>query len=73
MNDLDQLQQHYKSAVNAWVEAVRAEEALATPDHSTHETNLWDDAENRVNSAGHAAAKAREAYKNGLREKNLGF
>ena len=32
--DLDQLRLAYKKAVDAWVEAIRTEEALATPDHS---------------------------------------
>jgi hypothetical protein len=32
--DLDQLRVEYKKAMDEWVDAIRAEEALATPDHS---------------------------------------
>jgi hypothetical protein len=33
-SDLDQLRLAYKAAVDEWVDAIRGEEALATPDHS---------------------------------------
>jgi hypothetical protein len=32
--DLDQLRLAYKKAIDDWVEAIRAEEALPTPEHS---------------------------------------
>ena len=32
----------YKSAVDKWVNAIRAEEALATPDHSMRAMEKWD-------------------------------
>ena len=32
--NLDELQQAYKKAVDEYVAAIRAEEALASPDHS---------------------------------------
>ena len=32
--NLDELRLAYKSATDEWVAAIRAEEALATPDHS---------------------------------------
>ena len=32
--DLDQLLRSYRQAVDAWVGAIRAEESLATEDHS---------------------------------------
>jgi hypothetical protein len=32
--DLDQLRLAYKHATDEWVATIRAEEALATPDHS---------------------------------------
>jgi len=32
--DLERLRSAYKKAVDEWVGAIRAEEALATPDHS---------------------------------------
>lgn len=75
MSDLnfDQLQRSYTQAVDRWVEAIRAEEALATPDHSMKEMELWDDANFKLQDAESVAKKARDAYKNALRKKNYGF
>ena len=42
--ELDQLRLTYKQAVDNWVEAIRAEEALATEDHSMVAMENWDDA-----------------------------
>ncbi len=72
-NDFDQLQHNYKQAVDAWVEAIRAEESLATPDHSMKEMEKWDTAGLRVPDTEFAAKKARDLYKNALRQKNYGF
>jgi hypothetical protein len=62
---LDRFRQSYKTAVDAWVAAIREEEELATPDHSTVRMELWD-----------AAAKAKTAkdeYKDALRKVNYSF
>ncbi len=40
--DLDQLCLSYKKAVEECVDTVRAEEALATPDHSMVAMEHWD-------------------------------
>jgi hypothetical protein len=71
--DLDQLRLAYKSATHEWVEAIRAEEALATPDHSMIAMEKWDDAHFREESAHTKASEAREAYKDGLRSANYGI
>jgi hypothetical protein len=71
--DFDQLLSAYKKAVDNWVAAIRAEEALATPDHSMVQMELWDDAGFKLQDAEAAAKKARDAYKNALRKKNYGF
>lgn len=71
--DLDQLRLEYKAAVDAWVAAIRAEEALATPDHSMTAMEKWDDAHFQEQDAHEKATKAREAYKDGLREANYGI
>jgi hypothetical protein len=68
--DLDQLRLSYKKAVDEWVAAIRAEESLATPDHSMTAMEKWDDAHFREQDAQSAATKARDAYKNGLRSIN---
>ena len=71
--DIDELLKAYKAAVDHWVDAIHAEEALATEDHSIVAMERWDDAGFTLNDAEHAAKKARDAYKNALRKKNYGF
>jgi hypothetical protein len=71
--NFDQLLKSYREAVDHWVDAIHAEEALATDDHSMVEMELWDDANFKLQDAELAATKARDAYKNALRKKNYGF
>jgi len=71
--DFDQLLKNYKSAVDLWVEAIKAEEALATQDHSMVAMEHWDDAGFKLHDAELEAKKARDAYKNALRKRNYGF
>jgi hypothetical protein len=71
--ELDQLRLDYKNAVDKWVDAIRAEEALATPDHSETAMERWDDAGFREQQARAKATAARDAYKDGLRLANYGF
>ena len=71
--DFDQLLHDYKQAVDAWVDAIRAEEALATSDHSMVAMEHWDTAGLHVHDAERAAKKARDLYKSALRKKNYGF
>ena len=75
MEDLnfDQLLADYQEAINTWVDAIRAEEALANDDHSMVEMEKWDSAGLHVHDAELAAKKARDQYKNALRKKNYGF
>ena len=71
--EFDQLLRSYRQAVDAWVEAIRAEESLATEDHSMVQMEKWDDAGFKLHDAELTAKKARDAYKNALRKKNYGF
>jgi hypothetical protein len=71
--DLDQLRDTYKQAVDNWVEAIRAEENLATPNHSETAMERWDAAGFREQDAQTEAKKCRDAYKDGLRKVNYGF
>jgi hypothetical protein len=71
--DFDQLLKNYKAAVDRWVEAIGAEESLATDDHSMVAMEHWDDAGFKLHDAELEAKKARDAYKNALRKKNYGF
>jgi hypothetical protein len=58
--DLDQLRTQYKKAVDEWVNAIRAEEALATPDHSMTAMEKWDSARFDEQDAESRATKARD-------------
>jgi hypothetical protein len=68
--NLDQLRLAYKSAVDAWVSAIRAEEALATADHSMQAWEKWDTAHFSEQDSQAKADEAREAYKDALRGVN---
>lgn len=70
---LDELQQAYKQAVDQWIAAIRAEEALATPDHSEVAMERWDAAGFAEQDAQAKAKKARDEYKDALRKVNFGF
>ena len=70
---LDELRIAYKTAVDEWVDAIRSEEALATPDHSETAMERWDDAHFKEQDAQAKAAEVRDAYKDGLRKVNYGI
>ncbi|HUB02517.1 MAG TPA: hypothetical protein VL983_07520 [Terriglobales bacterium] len=71
--DLDHLRFLYKKAIEEWVAAIRAEEDLATPDHSMLAWEKWDAAHLAEHDAHEKATVAREAYKDGLRAMNIGI
>lgn len=71
--DLDALQKTYKQAVDQWVAAIRAEEALATPDHSETAMERWDSADFTVQDTQKQAKHARDEYKEGLRKLHYGI
>jgi hypothetical protein len=72
-SDLDQLRLAYKAAVDEWVNAIRAEEALATADHSMTAMEHWDSAHFVEHDAHTKATEARDAYKDALRTVNYGI
>jgi hypothetical protein len=63
----------YKKAVDDWVAAIRAEEALATPDHSITAMEKWDAAHFGEQDAQTKATEARELYLEALRRVNYGI
>ncbi len=71
--DLDLLRLRYKEAVDRWVNAVRDEEALATPDHSIVAWERWEQAGFAAKEAQDQAEVAKEAYKAGLRQIDYGI
>ena len=72
-SSLDELLGVYKAAVDRWVDAIHAEEALATTDHSMTQMELWDTAGLALHDVERVAKTARDEYKNALRRKNYGF
>jgi hypothetical protein len=71
--DMDQLRLAYKKATDEWVNSIRAEEELATPDHSMVAWERWDAAHFTEQDASAKATEAREAYKDALRTANYGI
>jgi hypothetical protein len=70
MAGLSELRLAYKRAVDDWVASIRAEEALATPDHSMTAMEKWDAAHFVEQDAQTRATEAREAYLDALRQAN---
>jgi hypothetical protein len=73
MAGLSELRLAYKKAVDDWVAAIRAGEALATPDHSITAMEKWDAAHFLEQDAQTKATQAREAYLDALRRTNYGI
>lgn len=71
---LDAMQARYQSAVEQWIEAIRAEETLATPaEHSEAQIDQWEAAGWTEESARKEAKAAKAAYESALREEFFNF
>lgn len=71
--DLDQMQSAYKAAVEAWIAAIRDEEALASVNHSVTEVDQWEGAGFREEELREKAKKAKAEYEAALRQKFFKF
>ncbi|QGM98044.1 hypothetical protein [Methylocystis parvus] len=71
--ELDTLQAAYKTAVEAWIAAIRKEETLASVTHSVAEVDKWEEAHFEEDEARNKVLEAKEAYEDALREKFFGF
>jgi hypothetical protein len=71
--ELDQLQAAYKTAVEAWITAIREEEALASVNHSVAEVDLWEGAHFHEDELRNAVLAAKKQYEDALREKFFNF
>jgi len=71
--ELDEKQQAYKAAVEAWIAAIREEEALASVDHSVAEIDKWEEAHFREEKLRNKALSAKKEYEDALRERIFGF
>jgi len=72
-SELDKLRLNYKAAVDSWIAAIRAEENLATPDHSMVAVEDWDHANFAEQDARTVAKDARKEYQDALREVLFNF
>jgi len=70
---LDQLQGAYKAAVDAWVSAIREEEALASVNHSVAELDQWEAAHFREDELRDKVLAAKKEYEDLLRHKFFNF
>ncbi len=73
ISELDQRQANYKAAVDAWVESIRREEALASVNHDIADVDAWEHADQIEEVARGAAKRAKKSYEDALREKFYQF
>jgi hypothetical protein len=71
--ELDELQASYKTALEAWIEAIRKEEALVSVTHDVADVDQWEQAHFDEDEARAAAKDAKSKYEDALREKFFGF
>ncbi|HTR14763.1 MAG TPA: hypothetical protein VMI72_16300 [Roseiarcus sp.] len=70
---LDELQAAYRTAVDEWVKAIRAEAALASVDHSVAKLDEWEQAHFREDDMRKNVLAAKRAYEDALRSEIYGF
>jgi hypothetical protein len=71
--ELDKMQSGYKAAVEAWIAAIRKEEALALVNHSETQVDEWEAASFAAEDAREKAKAAKKAYEDALREEFFNF
>jgi len=73
LSELDRLQGGYKVAVEAWISAIREEEALASCEHSVAEIDKWEAARFHEDELRNQVIAAKKQYEDALRQKFFGF
>ena len=71
--ELDELQLAYRSAVEAWIGAIRKEEDLASVNHDVAELDKWEQAHFEEDEMRSNVKEAKAKYEDALREKFFGF
>jgi S-adenosylmethionine hydrolase len=71
--ELDRMQNAYKAEVEAWITAIRAEEALASVNHTLAEVDTWEGAHFLAEAAGRKAEAAKAVYEEALRQRYFGI
>jgi hypothetical protein len=67
--ELDRLQNAYKTGVDTWIDAIRAEEQLASVHHTIAQVDLWENAHFLAEHARHKAEAAKSAYEGAPRSR----
>ncbi len=73
VQELDEMQKNYKSAVDEWIAAIQQEEALASVNHDVAEVDRWENAGMHEEELRQKAKAAKKAYEDALREKFYNF
>ena len=71
--ELDELQLAYRTAVEAWIAAIRKEEDLASVNHDVAEVDEWEQAHFVEDEMRSNVKEAKAKYEDALREKFFGF
>jgi hypothetical protein len=71
--ELDELQAAYKAAVDKWVDAIRAEETLASGNHDVAELDKWESAHFREHKLHKEVDYRKRLYEDALRREFFGF
>lgn len=71
--DLNTLQSNYKASVDAWVNAIRQEEFLASSNHNEAQIDQRERAGDTENDARTQAKSAKKAYEAALRQEFFNF
>ena len=70
---LDELQAAYKAAVEAWIVAIKEEEALASVNHNVAEIDQWEVAHFKEDEMRDGVKAAKARYEDALRKKFFDF
>ena len=71
--ELDRMQAAYKNAVEAWIAAIRQEEALASTNHTLAQVDKWEQAHFEEEAARNKVKAAKKKYEDELRAKFFRF
>jgi hypothetical protein len=71
--ELDKMQAAYKQAVDAWIAAIREEEALASVVHDVAEIDKWEEAFFHQDELRAEVVEAKTAYEDALRKAYFDF
>ena len=71
--ELDEMQAAYKAAVDEWVNAIRAEEALASGNHNVAELDSWEAAYFHSHKLQREVDYRKRLYEDALRREFFGF